>query len=284
MLVICLVVGLGLILYPSVSDYWNTFHQSRAIVTYDETVANIDATRYKEMLDSAREYNDRLAEEGIRWEPAEAQMEDYAAQLDVTGTGIMAYIEIPRINCLLPIYHGTEDSVLQIAVGHYEGSSLPVGGTSSHCMLFGHRGLPSARLFTDLDQLREGDTFTIRTLNETYTYEIDQVRTVLPYELDDLRIEPGQDLCSLITCTPYGVNSHRMLVRGYRTENTGDGARITGDAFQIDSVVVAIIVGAVILILVFIAMQIKGKHKRLSSEALARLRNHGQSSHSDGLE
>lgn len=263
-LVLILFVGLSLILYPSLSDYWNSFHQTRAIVHYAESVANIDNEAYKAMWQSAVDYNARLAQAGIRWELTDEQTADYEDELDVTGTGIMGYIEIDKINCFLPIYHGTAESVLQIAIGHLEGSSLPVGGESTHCLLSGHRGLPSARLFTDLDQLREGDTFVLRTLDETLTYEVDRIRIVLPYELDELLIEPGRDLCTLITCTPYGVNSHRLLVRGHRVANAAEAQaiRVTGDAFQIDSLVVAPLVALPMLLILFVALLVSSGRKR----------------------
>ena len=273
LLVLILLVGMSLILYPSVSDYWNSFHQSRAITNYAEAVAEIDNELYLALWDSAEEYNRRLAEIDIQWEPSEELLAAYGRELNVNNSGIMAYIEIPKIDCRLPIYHGTRESVLQIAVGHIEGSSLPVGGTSTHCILSGHRGLPSARLFTDLDQLKEGDVFLLRTLDETLTYQVDQIHIVLPYELDDLRIQPGQDLCSLVTCTPYGVNSHRLLVRGHRIENAPEvlQIRVTGDAFLIDSAVVAPLVALPILLALLVILLVSSARKRARRIALSRL-------------
>ena len=272
-LVLLLILGLSLILYPSVSDYWNSFHQTRAIAHYAEAVADINTERCESMWQSAVAYNDALATRGIRWELTDEQREVYDAELDVTGTGIMGYIEIPQIDCFLPIYHGTDEGVLQIAIGHLEGSSLPVGGKSTHCLLSGHRGLPSARLFSDLDQLREGDAFILRTLDETLTYEVDQIRIVLPYELDDLLIEEGKDLCTLITCTPYGVNSHRLLVRGHRVENTeqAQAIRVTGDAFQIDSIVVAPLVALPMLFILLVVLLINSGRRRARSRVLSRM-------------
>ena len=272
LLILILIVGLSLMLYPSFSNYWNSFHQTRAIANYAETVAGIDDQVYAEMLEDARDYNRRVAERGILWELDEEQIADYERQLDITGTGIMGYIEIQKIDCFLPIYHGTAESVLQIAVGHIEGSSLPVGGEGSHCVLSGHRGLPSARLFTDLDRMQEGDSFVLRTLDEILTYQVDQIRIVLPYELDDLRIAEGEDYCTLVTCTPYGVNSHRLLVRGHRIENIPQAKeiRVTGDAFQIDPIVVAPAVAVPMLLLLLLGMLIGGarrKRRRKRSEA-----------------
>ena len=272
-LVLMLLIGLSLILYPSVSDYWNSFHQSRAIASYAEAVADIDNEKYEALWQSAVAYNEQLAELGVQWEPTEEQLEAYRRELDVTGTGIMGYIEIQKINCFLPIYHSTEESVLQIAIGHIEGSSLPVGGPGTHCILSGHRGLPSARLFTDIDQLAEGDTFVLRTLDETLTYQVDQIRIVLPYELDDLKIEPGRDYCTLVTCTPYGVNTHRLLVRGHRVENAPEARqiRVTGDAFMIDSLVVAPLVALPMLLILFIALLVNSAVKKGRRKALNKL-------------
>ena len=213
-----LLAGLSLLLYPTLSDYWNSLHQSRAITQYAQEVTDMNAQRYAAMLESAHQYNRALLTKADRFEMSEAEQAEYAAQLDVSGTGIIGYIEIPEIKCSLPIYHGVDEAVLQIAVGHIAGTSLPVGGESTHCVLSGHRGLPSARLFTDLDRLEEGDLFMIRVLNETLTYEVDQIRIVEPQEMGELEIEEGKDYCTLITCTPYGVNTHRLLVRGKRTE------------------------------------------------------------------
>lgn len=270
-LIILFVTGVGLLLYPTVSDYWNSFHQTRAIANYAEVVANIDDSAYQEMIDEARAYNERLYRNGRSWELSEEELEEYKKTLDITGTGIMGYIEIQKINCFLPIYHGTDDSVLQIAIGHIEGSSLPIGGPNSHSVLSGHRGLPSAKLFSDLDQIREGDTFVIRILDEMLTYEVDQIRIVLPHELQDLEIEDGKDLCTLVTCTPYGVNSHRMLVRGHRTDNAEEARqiRVTGDALKINPDVVAPIVAVplILFLLIFMTIDQRLRKKRKEREA-----------------
>ena len=219
LLVLILLAGLSLLLYPTVSDYWNSFHQSRVIATYAEQVAGLEEESCEQLRDEAAAYNRALIGKSERYFMTEAEREVYESLLNVSGNGIIGYIEIPEIKCSLPIYHGTDPSVLQIAVGHIEGSSLPVGGEGTHCVLSGHRGLPSARLFTDLDQLEEGDIFMLRVLDETLTYEVDQIRIVLPTELSDLEIEAGKDYCTLVTCTPYGINTHRLLVRGHRIEN-----------------------------------------------------------------
>lgn len=249
-----LIIGLCLLLYPTLSDYWNSFHQSRAIATYTQTVAEIDNSRYDALLSAAKAYNSNLASGEQKWLLSPEEQDEYDSILDVSDTGIMCYIEIPKINCSLPVYHGTDDGVLQIAVGHIPGSSLPVGGVSTHSVLSGHRGLPSAKLFTDLDQLIVGDTFLISLLDEVLTYEVDQILIVEPDDLSALVIEPGRDLCTLVTCTPYGINSHRLLVRGHRieTQRSGSTLRVTADAVQIDPITVAPIVAAPILLLLFV--------------------------------
>lgn len=262
-LVLIFCIGLSLLLYPTVSDYWNSLHQSRAISNYADAVAALDNEDYDRILESARNYNQNLAKNGTSWNLTEEQKGEYEKQLCVDDTGIMSYIEIPSIDCSLPIYHGTDEGVLQKAIGHIPGSSLPVGGKSTHCVLSGHRGLPSAKLFTDLDQLKEGETFLLRTLDETLTYQVDQILIVEPNELQALQIEEGEDLCTLVTCTPYGVNSHRLLVRGHRIANQADSSyvRVTADAVQIDPVLVAPVVGVPILIILLIGLLARTRKK-----------------------
>ena len=263
LLVTILLAGVGLLLYPTVSDYWNSFHQSKAVVSYVENVTNIDDEQYEKLWNNAVAYNEKLAENGIQWTLTDEEKEEYNEYLKVDDSGIMAYIDIPVIDCSLPIYHGTDESVLQIAIGHIEGSSLPVGGEGSHCVVSGHRGLPSARIFTDLDKLVEGDIFLIHTLDATLTYEVDQIRIVEPKDLSDLQIEEGKDLCTLVTCTPYGINTHRLLVRGHRIENEEEAEeiRVSADATQVDPVQVAPFVAMPILLLMLIWVFI-GKKKR----------------------
>lgn len=262
-LIVVFLVGLSLLLYPTVSDYWNSMHQSKAIAGYAEAVADLDDDIYEQLWADAQSYNETLIESGGPRELTDEEREEYEAQLNVSGNGIIGYIEIPKISCSLPIYHGTDEGVLQIAIGHIEGSSLPVGGESTHCVLSGHRGLPSAKLFTDLDQLVEGDTFVLRVLDETLTYEVDQILIVLPNELEALQIEEGKDYCTLVTCTPYGVNSHRLLVRGHRVANAVDAnaARVTADAMQIEPVLIAPLVAVPMLLLLLIYLLVS-THKR----------------------
>ena len=264
LLVLALVIGLCLLLYPTVSDYWNSFHQSRAIASYTESVAQIDNSRYQVFLDQARDYNARLAQlEKVNWKPTDQELLEYAAILDVSGTGVMCSIEIPKIKVSLPIYHGVEEGVLQIAVGHIPGTTLPVGGESTHCVLSGHRGLPSARLFTDLDKLVVGDTFLIHVLDEILTYEVDQILIVEPYDLSALEITPGEDLVTLVTCTPYGINTHRLLVRGHRIETAKQAKqiRVPADAVQIEPTLVAPVVAAPILLILLLVLLLSPKKK-----------------------
>ena len=264
LLVLALVIGLCLLLYPTVSDYWNSFHQSRAIASYTESVAQIDNSRYQVFLDQARDYNARLAQlEKVNWMPTDQELQEYAAILDVSGTGVMCSIEIPKIKVNLPIYHGVEEGVLQIAVGHIPGTSLPVGGENTHSVLSGHRGLPSARLFTDLDKLVVGDTFLIHVLDEILTYEVDQILIVEPYDLSALEITPGEDLVTLVTCTPYGINSHRLLVRGHRIETAKQAKqiRVPADAVQIEPTLVAPVVAAPILLILLLVLLLSPKKK-----------------------
>ena len=263
LLVLILLTGVSLLLYPTVSDYWNSFHQSQAIASYVEAVAEIDNTDYEKMWQEAVAYNEKLKDNSGRWTPTDEELEEYERLLNVSNTGIMGYIEIPKIKVSLPIYHGTDEAILQIAIGHIPGSSLPVGGKGTHCVVSGHRGLPSAKLFTDLDQLEEGDLFMMRILDETLTYEVDQVRIVEPEELSDLEIDEDKDLCTLVTCTPYGINSHRLLVRGHRVENLKeDTIRVTADAQQIDPVMVAPAVAIPLILLLGIGAWIGGRRRR----------------------
>ncbi len=250
-------------LYPTVSDWWNSFHQSRAIANYARDIENLDNTLYEELLADAEAYNQRLLGKSDRFTLSAEETGEYNALLDITGTGIMGDIEIPEIKVSLPIYHGTGDAVLSIAVGHIEGSSLPVGGEGTHCVLSGHRGLPSAKLFSNLDRLAEGDLFLIRTLDETLTYEVDQIHIVEPQEIGDLAIEKGKDYCTLVTCTPYGINTHRLLVRGHRIANAEEAqaVRITSDALQIDPILVAPMVALPIILLLLIWVFVRSGKK-----------------------
>lgn len=217
-LILIFLVGLSVMLYPSVSDAVNRKHQSRAVAGYAEEVEQLSDADYQTYFDAADAYNRQLNTTPNAFYKPDL-VSGYAQTLDISGTGIMGYITIPRIGVELPVYHGTSDGVLQIAAGHLAGTSLPVGGATTHAVVSGHTGLPSARLLTGLDELKKGDTFAFHVLDETYTYQVDQISVVLPSEISKLNIEPGADYATLITCTPYGVNSHRLLVRGHRIPN-----------------------------------------------------------------
>ena len=266
-LVLLLLAGVSLLLYPSLSDYWNSMHQTRAIASYAETVSQLDTAQYDEMWKAAQNYNRSLAQRETAFALTDEQKAAYESLLDVSGLGVMGYIEIPEIDCSLPIYHGTEESVLQVAVGHLEWSSLPVGGEGTHCVLSGHRGLPSAKLFTNLDKLAVGDTFLLRVLDEVLTYEVDQILIVEPEQVDALGIVPGEDYCTLVTCTPYGINTHRLLVRGHRVENTPEAARmhVTADATQFDPLLVAPVLAIPVLLLLLMILLVP-KQRRKSRE------------------
>jgi len=267
-LIIMFLAGLSLLLYPTVSDYWNSLHQSRAITSYVEDVAKLDSDQGQQILEAAREYNRNYRFRDNAYVLDDQQMQEYMSQLDLTGTGIMGYVEIPAIKVSLPIYHGTSNAVLQIAVGHLEWTSLPVGGLGTHCVISGHRGLPSAKLFTDLDELAPGDVFMIRILDEVLTYEVDQILIVEPTDVTALQPEEGKDLFTLVTCTPYGVNSHRLLVQGHRIENIEEAKAVyvTADAIQIEPVVVAPILAAPILLVLLIVVLLPGSNRKRRDE------------------
>jgi sortase A len=255
-LILVLVAGLSLMLYPSFSDYWNSSRQTQIITHYAEAVASMDNDAYDEIWESAREYNASLVGRDNGYLLSEEQKARYNNELNFAGDGIMGYVEIPDINVMLPIYHGITEEVLQVAIGHIEWSSIPAGGESTHCVVSGHRGLPSARLFTDLDKLGEGDVFMLNVLNQVLTYQIDQIKIVEPHETEELMIEEGEDYCTLVTCTPYGINSHRMLVRGTRIENLEEVKvkRVIADAVQIEPVIVAPVLAAPMLLVLLISL------------------------------
>ena len=263
-LILILVVGLSLMLYPSFSNWWNEAHQSRAIAAYSQEVSKLDENRYDELWQQAREYNRSLVGRENAYLLDDSQKAEYERLLDVSGMGIMGYIEIPSLKVSLPIYHGTEESVLQVAVGHLEWTSLPVGGESTHCVLPGHRGLPSAKLFTDLDRLVVGDRFRLGVLDQVLTYEVDQILIVEPQDTEALLIEEGKDLCTLVTCTPYGINTHRLLVRGHRVETEKDAknVRVTSDAIQIEPYLVAPVVAAPILLVLLLGLLIPRRRNK----------------------
>lgn len=266
-------VSLSVMLYPTFSNWWNRNMASHTVSDYKETVAQIHTAEYEQMLEDARAYNEQLAQLYAPFTNFDA-IPGYDDLLDISGSGVMGYVSIPNINVELPIYHGTSEGVLQIASGHIQGSSLPVGGASTHAVISGHRGLPSARLFTDLDQIVEGDTFTINVLNEVYTYEVERILIILPTETDKLAIFPGEDIVTLMTCTPYGVNSHRLLIRGHRIETIYDKKiKVGADALQVDSMKVIPVVFVPLLIMLIIYWHITGrrKHIRITEDTIHNL-------------
>ncbi len=260
-------VGILMLLYPTVSNWSNQRVQTRAVAVYDETVSNLTGTDYTAAFAAADAYNSSLAEVGSRLALVYPDvLEGYEDALNIVGTGMMGYLAIEKINVELPIYHGTSDGVLQFAVGHLEGSSLPVGGESTHCVLSAHRGLPSALLFTQLDELEEGDTFTITVLDQVLTYEVDLISIVEPEDVEGLYIEKGKDYCTLMTCTPYGINTERLLVRGIRIDNEDTLVHVTAEAYPIDTIIVASIT-AVPLMLILLIGVLASMHRRKNEEA-----------------
>ena len=264
LLFLIFLIGLSLVVYPTFADWWNSFHQTRAVASYVEQVAVMDNEKYDEIWTAAWEYNQSLIDRPNDFLLSEEQRELYDSLLDIGDNGIMGYIEIPKIGIVYPLYHGTNEAVLQVAIGHLDWTSLPVGGESSHCVVSGHRGLPSAKLFTDLDKVELGDEFLLRVLDEVLTYEVDQILIVEPHVTDELLIVEGKDYFTLVTCTPYGINTHRMLVRGHRVETEAVKAvrRVTADAVQIEPIIVAPFVAAPMLLILLIALLFPKPKKR----------------------
>ena len=281
--------GALLIAYPSFSDWWNGFHQSRAIATYSQTVANMKTEEYEKILSDAEIYNSRTKEKGMLYVMTEEEEAAYKSELSIDETGMMGYIDIPKIKVSLPLYHGVDETVLQTAIGHIPGTSLPVGGEGTHCVLSGHRGLPSAKLFTDIDKLVVGDTWTLSILNRTLTYEVDQIRIVEPTDLSNLTLEEEKDYCTLVTCTPYGVNTHRLLVRGHRVANAQGEAEVVADAVMIDSDYTAPFVAVPILVVLFIWIMVRTRKKSVppknpSGGRRRKRKNKGEFVHHEGNE
>ena len=276
-LVLILLAGIAIAAYPAFSDYWNSMHQTRAIQSYAERVAELDNEAYTAVWEAALDYNRRLAEEPNPWAMEDEDIEDYERQLNVDGTGNMGFISIPKIDVNLPLYHGTSDAVLQTSIGHIDGTSLPAGSVhpdpddfskveyASHSVLSGHRGLPSAKLFSDLDAMEVGDVFYLTILDQTLTYQVDKISVILPEDSSELSLFPGKDYCTLMTCTPYGINTHRLLVRGVRVENDKEllDVRVTADALKVEPLyVVPFIAAPVLLLLILWVVLFPGKKKR----------------------
>ena len=260
LLVLMLFIGVCGLLYPSVSQYWNSKTQTRAVENYREILDSLQPEDYDAFFEEAENYNAKLNELNFPLTDYH-KLKGYNDILDVSGTGIMGYVSIPKLGVELPLYHGISAEVLNVACGHLEGTSLPVGGANTHCVLSAHRGLPHAKLFTELDKMEVGDTFTITVLNRTVTYQVDQIKVVLPNETNDVQIVAGEDLCTLLTCTPYGINSHRLLVRGTRIENAAPVLHVTSNAYRIDSLVATPVVAAPILLILLIVLMIKYRDK-----------------------
>ena len=244
-------VGICVLLYPTISDYWNSKTQSRAIVDYESVLENLSTEDYEVLLEEAHAYNKALYETNFPLTDY-GKVPGYSETLSITDSQMIGYLRIPRIGVELPIYHGTSDDVLNRGVGHLEGSSLPVGGTNTHSVMSAHRGLPSSKLFTDLDRMEIGDTFQVIVLDQVLTYQVDSVKVIEPNDISNLQIIEGGDYCTLFTCTPYGINTHRLLVRGHRVENNEqtESVRVLADAMEVDPVVVAsIIVDPILIIL-----------------------------------
>lgn len=256
-------IGVSLLLYPTVANWWNTKVFNEDIAYYTSVVSTADTSQIDEIIASAEEYNRKHSLIGNSFTPLKDEArEEYMSQLSLDGNSMMGYLSIPKIGSYLPIYHTTEEAVLSSGIGHIEGTSLPIGGIGTHSVISGHRGLPSARLLTDLDQLVVGDTFVMEIFSVTLTYEIDQILIVLPEELSALRIEPDMDYCTMVTCTPYGVNSHRMLVRGHRIANANGEIRITADALQVRPALVAPFVACPILLVLLVILLVETGRKR----------------------
>ncbi len=255
-------VSLCVLLYPAISQYWNAQVQTKAVTEYNEMINTLKEEDYSAYFDAANDYNRRLYDLG---KPLQfyRELTDYMDQLNLTGNGIMGYIDISKLGVELPIYHTTSEAVLSVAVGHIEGTSLPVGGKGTHSALSAHRGLPGARLFTDLDRMELGDTFTITILNEVLTYQVDQITVVNPDQVEGLAIDPDEDYCTLVTCTPYGINTQRLLVRGTRIETTQTRKLyVITEAYIVDRLIVTPIVALPILFVLILIVIFKPAKKR----------------------
>lgn len=262
--------GIGLMVYPHFSDWWNDLHQSKAIATYERATRNLSGEEKQAMWDKACAFNEELLTFPDRYHMTDEERQEYEDTLDVSGTGIMGYIEIAEQGIYLPIYHDTSEGVLQIATGHLAGSSLPVTTDTMHCVITGHTGLPSAELFTNIDRMKEGDTFKLIVLGRVITYEVDQISVVLPSEVQNLQIEDGKNYCTLVTCTPYGINTHRLLVRGRwvstELEEDADGEPSIdvsdGAVNRMNLMLASPYIAAGAAFLVFIALVVRAVRKR----------------------
>lgn len=244
-----LTAGLGLIAYPTVSDWYNSYHQSYDVMNYADTVAKMEKEQLDRIWEGAERYNEEEFDYGNSWKPTDSMLTRYLKELNIDDTGMMGYVVIPKIDVKLPLYHTTEENVLQRGIGHLSGTSLPVGGEGTHCVVSGHRGLPTSRLLTDLDKLVVGDKFQLNILDRTLSYEVDQIRIVEPGDFSQLEIVPEMDYVTLFTCTPYGINSHRLLVRGHRIKTANGSVDVPSDAMQYEPVLIAPFFAAPVLFL-----------------------------------
>ncbi|MBQ6468124.1 MAG: class C sortase [Clostridia bacterium] len=276
LLVLVFLAGLSLMLYPAVSNRWNGYHQTQAVLGYEKEIRNLSPAYLKKEIELAREYNRTVAANGMVWKMNDIQRAEYESLLNIDGSGNMGYIEIPKLKIMLPVYHGVEERVLQRAIGHIEGSSLPVGGETSHCIVSGHRGLPSSKLFTDIDKLMPGDLFTLNVMGEVLTYEVDSIHIVVPEDFSNLALEEGSDYCTLVTCTPYGINTHRLLVRGHRVATKEGSAAVTSEAIRIDPLIVAPVLAAPILLTWIILVLTRPVKKKETEEIIKKERGESE--------
>ncbi len=263
LLVLVFLVGLSVMLYPTISEYWNEKRQSKAIVDYQSMIESMRPEDYTAEFKKAKEYNKKLNSLDYPFTEAE-RIKDYNSIFNINRNGMMGYVTIPSIKVELPIYHGISDQVLNVAAGHLEGTNLPTGGKGNHVVLSAHRGLPSAKLFTNLDKVRMGDTFTLTILDRVFTYEVDQIVVVLPQEIETLYPIEGRDYCTLVTCTPYGINTHRLLVRGKRIKNIEPekDINVVTDAYQIDPLIVTPAVAAPMLGVLLVVLLVQYRKRR----------------------
>ncbi len=272
LLVLVFFIGCSIMLYPSVSDWWNSKVQTRAVTDYSTAVSDMDTAVAEGLLAQADAYNANLAALSSPLSGYGVLSAEYNQALSISASDVMGYITIEKLGVNLPIYHGTSDTVLAAGVGHLEGSSLPVGGASTHAVLSAHRGLPTSRLFTDLDKMEVGDTFTITVLTRTLTYQVDQILIVEPQDVSALQIVEGEDLCTLLTCTPYGINTHRLLVRGHRVETPAEkNISIPNEAVRLDSLLLApvIAVPMLLVLLVYLLVRYRGRKPEVVAPELA---------------
>lgn len=277
-LVFVFFLGLAILLYPTISNYWNQLNASRAVIDYTEKVEKLTKEEIETMKEEANAYNKQFVGKFPEFVDGPVEDEHYRSLVNVTGDGMIGHVTIESLGVSLPFYHGTSDRTLATAGGHLEGSSLPVGGEDTHAVITSHRGLPAAKLFTDLDQMEVGDQFYLTVLDEAMYYEVDDIRIILPEEVEHLSIISDEEYVTLFTCTPYAVNTHRLLVRGKRVDSPEEGLRINDEAVKIDPIIVAIFMGIPILMIVFTIILLTPKIKNEQPIQLERSSNHDKES------